>query len=281
MVFVIVAAAISVTVLPTALAQDNRSTALQFEVASIKLADSHSERGAAGGPGRSDPTRYSFNSATLLDLISIAYHVEYFQVISKTPLAQQQFDFVAKLPPGTTRPQLRVMLQNFLNDRFALATRMEARNFPGYVLMITKNGPKLNETETNALGRADSRSVDDTFPVLPPDRPGFASKQSRSNGGILVRARARQQTMANFAEWLQETDGHPVRDQTDLSGKYDFLLEFWLQTPSLPAEGSIDPSGVPDLNSALQQQLGLQLGKKDLPFNVVVVDHVRRLPTEN
>jgi uncharacterized protein (TIGR03435 family) len=40
------------------------------------------------------------------------------------------------------------------------------------------------------------------------------------------------------------------------------------------------PAG-PSLNDALQQQLGLQLVSRKLPFNVVVVDSVNRLPEEN
>jgi uncharacterized protein (TIGR03435 family) len=37
----------------------------------------------------------------------------------------------------------------------------------------------------------------------------------------------------------------------------------------------------PDLPTALKQQLGLQLIARKLPFHVVVVDAVDRLPTDN
>ena len=43
-----------------------------FEVATIKPSAPQSVRGSAGGPGSSDPTRYRFSSAALLEFIAIA-----------------------------------------------------------------------------------------------------------------------------------------------------------------------------------------------------------------
>jgi uncharacterized protein (TIGR03435 family) len=40
------------------------------------------------------------------------------------------------------------------------------------------------------------------------------------------------------------------------------------------------PTGA-DVNSVLQQQLGLQLVKKRLPFDVLVIESVDRLPVGN
>ncbi len=51
-----------------------------------------------------------------------------------------------------------------------------------------------------------------------------------------------------------------------------------------PLTGSADtpaPSNLPDLNTALRDQLGLQLVAKKLPFDVIVVESLNRLPTGN
>jgi uncharacterized protein (TIGR03435 family) len=70
--------------------------------------------------------------------------------------------------------------------------------------------------------------------------------------------------------------GHPVVDATGLTDEYEFSLS-WVGSAPSTAE---DPAG-PDLFSALQQQLGLKLESKKSPIEVLVVDHVERLPAAN
>lgn len=71
-------------------------------MASVKRSGPSSIRGSRGGPGTADPGRYAFGSATLLDLIAIAYDVEYFQVRSASPLDRDRYDVVAIVPAGAT-----------------------------------------------------------------------------------------------------------------------------------------------------------------------------------
>ena len=69
-------------------------------------------------------------------------------------------------------------------------------------------------------------------------------------------------------EWLDTRAQHLDRivvDDTGLSGKYDFVVE-WTPTAT---EGTPDPS----LVKALEDQLGLTLEAKDAVIPVVVVDH--------
>jgi uncharacterized protein (TIGR03435 family) len=48
-----------------------------------------------------------------------------------------------------------------------------------------------------------------------------------------------------------------------------------------PAAADVD-SGLPDLFSALEKQLGLRLVKaKEVPLDVIVIDHLEKIPTEN
>jgi uncharacterized protein (TIGR03435 family) len=76
---------------------------------------------------------------------------------------------------------------------------------------------------------------------------------------------------------LRQSAGRRVLDKTGLTGKYDFTLEFSLR--ELAAEPGDDP--LPSLVDALQQQLGLKLEDKKAPFDLVVVDHAEKVPTEN
>ena len=68
-------------------------------------------------------------------------------------------------------------------------------------------------------------------------------------------------------------------DKTSLSGKYDFILEF---APDMPhTDNSGEPSDALALSTALQKQLGLQLIAKKLPFEILVIDSVDKMPVEN
>ena len=66
-----------------------------------------------------------------------------------------------------------------------------------------------------------------------------------------------------------------VIDKTGLSGKYDFTLSY-----ELAPKGAAD-TPVLSIFDAVQQQLGLRLVDAKAPFDVIVVDHAERVPTEN
>lgn len=76
-----------------------------------------------------------------------------------------------------------------------------------------------------------------------------------------------------------------VVDRTGLGGRYDFTFQFagrmapgGAYPPPLP-EGETDTA--PTLFDALREQLGLQLEEKKEKLDVLVVDHVEKVPTEN
>ena len=256
----------------TAMAQEQAT----FEVASVKASGPHSVRGSDGGPGSKDPGRYSFGLATLMDLIVVAYEVDSIQISSKTPLDQQRFDLVAKVPAGATMREFRAMLRHLLEERFHLKTHMESKQFPAYELVIAKTGLKLRESTGD---EPDKPAHVEGFPDLPQGRPGLASNQRTSGGYILFHLRSQQEPVAVLARMIREPGGPPVVDKTGLTGKYSFTVEY--TRPLAGATAGTDAPPAPDLFAALQQQLGLQLVAKKLAFDVVVVDSVDKLPTEN
>ena len=243
-----------------------------FEVATIKPSTPQSVRGSEGGPGSSDPTRYRFSSAALLEFIAIAWHVEYFQVAGKVSLDGPRYDIVANVPAGATRNQFREMLKALLIERFHLKYHTETRDFPAYELSVARNGPKLN---------APAPAGTEGFPDLPPNRAGYIANHSPSGRYTLVRLRAQQQPVSVLSNALHTTAGRPIVDKTGFSGKYDFTLAFTTDMPGAPPSAGDDPPVAPDLFTAIQQQLGLQLTAKKLPFSVIVVDAVDKVPGEN
>jgi uncharacterized protein (TIGR03435 family) len=78
----------------------------------------------------------------------------------------------------------------------------------------------------------------------------------------------------------------PVVDQTGLTGRFDFTLnwtpdEFQFSGMGVkPPPPGDDPSAPPDLFTAIQQQLGLKIDSTKSPVDVLVIDKVEK-PSAN
>jgi uncharacterized protein (TIGR03435 family) len=100
---------------------------------------------------------------------------------------------------------------------------------------------------------------------------------------LLVRLPGRNATMADLASVLQRAAlDQPVLDQTGLSARYDFDLEF---TPDETVFGGslgrgADDAAKPGLLAAISQQLGLRLAATRGSVEALVIDRVAR-PSEN
>jgi uncharacterized protein (TIGR03435 family) len=116
------------------------------------------------------------------------------------------------------------------------------------------------------------------WPKLPPNGSRIVAQNSLSGGYNLVRMRAQLEPLSILANFPLTQDHVPVVDKTGLTGKYSFTLEY---TTEMPGANPDAPPVAPSVFTALQQQLGLQLVPKKLPFGVVVVESFNKLPTEN
>ena len=104
-------------------------------------------------------------------------------------------------------------------------------------------------------------------------------------GGI-NRVLARMQSMSDIAHFFDLRLGYAVKDETGLTGRYDFVLEFAKNVPAggmLPGAGEIAQASTPapDLVSAVRRQLGLKLQSTKEENDVLVVDSFSRAPTAN
>jgi uncharacterized protein (TIGR03435 family) len=220
-----------------------------FEVASVKpnMSGSGSSR-TSGTTGQ-----LTITNRSLKELIEMAYTVQDFQISAPDWLGSAKFDIVAKIPAGAQKDQRPAMIQALLAERFHLAVHRESREMPAYALVVGKSGPKLQQVEPGGTSMNDNEN-----------------HNSRQITGERV-------SMAVLAETLARIVEHPVVDQTGLQGVYRLKLQY---TPDNAKSDGPDPAG-PSIYAALQEQLGLKLQTQKLPVEIIVVDHVERVPTEN
>jgi uncharacterized protein (TIGR03435 family) len=191
----------------------------------------------------------------------------------------ERFDITAKAPDGTPPPQMRLMLQALLADRFTLKIHRETRDLPIYALVLArpdgKLGPQITPAsfDCKALVAAINRGERVTMP--PPNGEKLPCIAKSATGRILAGGTA----FADFASILSNfVGGRPVVDRTGLSGDYEFDLTWTPEvTPSASLQSFIrfDPNG-PSLFTAVQEQLGLKLESTTGPVEVLVIDSADR-----
>ena len=243
-----------------------------FEVASIKPAKPQPAGMIRIGMG-GDPGRINYSNVSLRDCIRTAYRVKDHQISGPDWLGSERFDIVATLPPNTPREQIPLMLQGLLAERFKLTFHRETKELPVYALVVGKNGPKLKEAEATSGDRGNMKMMG-----------GHMEAQKFAMGGL--------------ADYLSRMVARPVLDMTELKGSYDFTLDFSMEDMQrmLPAgvavpmerlgggpEGREPSEGTPgpSIFTALQEQLVLKLESRKGPVEILVIDRVEKVPTEN
>jgi uncharacterized protein (TIGR03435 family) len=278
---------------------------LEFEVASVRFAglllSSNLPKGVpipqdgwmSGGPGTSDPERITYTRVQMITILKNAFGLDTDQVSGPSwifepdPLKTERYDIAAKVPPGSTKDQAVVMLHNLLKDRFGLKFHYEKRSFDVLTLVVARNGPKfkLSQEVDSSPSAPESDGIkspagvdDDGFPTLPPGRPGIVGVSKEGH----MRLTLRMQTMERVAAIVGGNMGsRHVVDKTELSGKYDLRLEFAQPAyrSSAPLDGPSEP--LDDFPTALERQLGLKVEKSKAQLDVLVIDHIDKLPTDN
>jgi uncharacterized protein (TIGR03435 family) len=241
---------------------------LAFEVASIKPS-------TAGGNAKIiqlDFGSLNIRGMSLRDLMQRAYGRGHALQISRSELvdggpkwcATDLYDIVAK-PGGDplgSASQVSESLQALLVERFKLAFHHEAKEVSGYRLVLAKDGAKLKGRHPGDGG--ESRNI--------------GGKPRLGLGHVVWR----DASLTAFADYLGLTLDRPVIDQTGLAGTFDFDLNW---TPDETQFGgryvaSPDAPNLPDLFTALHEQIGLRLEAGKVPVDVMVIDHAEK-PSEN
>jgi uncharacterized protein (TIGR03435 family) len=121
-----------------------------FEVASVKpnksVSSNESVMPAPGG-------RFVATNATLRNLITMAYDIQWFRLVGGSSRLTDRFDIVAKMPEHVDHGQLRLMLRTLLAERFILKAHNETREQPIYALVLGKRdggfGPELRRSDAD------------------------------------------------------------------------------------------------------------------------------------
>jgi uncharacterized protein (TIGR03435 family) len=234
-----------------------------FEVATIKPSKPDE-------PGKAflvRGNRFKTINTTLSELMSFAYGVHPKQVIGAPDwAATDKFDIDAK-PDGEGAPndkQWKGMLQKLLVARYKLTFHHDKKELPVYVLSVAKSGQKMTKSQGDPNGL-----------------PGLFFH------GRLGDLHVTNANMADFAGLMQEAVlDRPVLDQTGITGRWDFALD-WTPDDSQfsgmgakippPTDGANQP---PALYTAIQEQIGLKLDATKAPADVMIIDHVEK-PSEN
>ncbi|MEI9976858.1 MAG: TIGR03435 family protein [Ignavibacteriota bacterium] len=236
-----------------AIAQEPR-----FDVASAKALQGAPKAGSSGI--ELGPTGVRI-SGPLGAIIRWAYGLHFFQQgfeISGPSwldpgLGSIWYDIEGKTEQPASVEQLRRMLRTLLADRFKLSLRRGRKEMQICVISIAESGPKLRPSEESAMS------------VSP-------------EGDVL---HFRGATLSRMDEWLYPWVPYLILDETGLTGRYDFDLNYqrYLEDYSNPGPGGrID--AVPAVNKALQP-LGLKAELKHRSVEILVIDHVEKVPTAN
>jgi uncharacterized protein (TIGR03435 family) len=218
--------------------------------------------------------RFDMRDATLLDIISAAYHRQDNDILGGPSwIGFDRFDVSAKLsslnlpgfsagravPQNQENPydQIRPVLQSVLAERFHLKYHMGDRPQPGYVVTVAKDGAKLDEAKDPAAAGNCHVAQDEP-------NPGQESLTCTSE---------------TITQFLSRYGGmyfpQPVIDHTGLKKSYDFTLEFAL------GQAHTQDDYVRVLTDVFKQQLGLAVAPGNVPQPIMVVDSVDRTPTPN
>jgi len=213
----------------------------------------------------------------LKDLLTAAWEIKSYQVLGPDWIESERYDIVARIPPGTSREQFSIMLQNLLTERFKLTILQEKRDLPVFELMVAKNGPKLkpwvqDPSTLNASAVPEAGPPPNGEDGIPIPRLGQIAV---IGGNGRVRIAARKAAVGKLADRLSAHLGRPVLDKTGLTGEYDYTLEFSPATETAPDQD------VRSLFTAVQDQLGLKLEPKKNSIDVVVIEKAEKIPTEN
>jgi uncharacterized protein (TIGR03435 family) len=233
-----------------------------FEVATIKPSKPDDQRKAFIVRGN----EFHIINQPLTQIVSFAYDVQAKQVIGLPEWAESdKYDIDGK-PDGEGAPsgkQWKIMIQKLLADRFQFKFHKDKKELSVYVLSVSKTGEKMTKNDS-----------------APNGLPGLFFQG-------LGKLNVRNALMSDFTGLMQSAVlDRPVVDQTGLAGRYDFSLNWTPDDSQFGGMGAKVPpptdsaDALPNLYTAIQEQLGLKLEATRAPADVMVIDHVEK-PSAN
>jgi uncharacterized protein (TIGR03435 family) len=216
----------------------------------------------SGGVGmKINASRVVIRSWSLADIIGAAYRVRIDQISGPPWMGSQRFDIQATMPEGALPDQVPEMLQALLIERFRMVARRSQKVMSVYAITLGKNRPKLQES-----GAGDSSP----------------SGCTAGAGGHRVCHRMSMEDLANLLTQLNRMYAAmppgamtwgidlPTVDLTGLNGVYDFTMDYGPDS---------DNGGGPVMDAV--EKLGLKLEPQKRLYDLVLIDQLEKVPTEN
>lgn len=215
-----------------------------FEVVSIRPVPPDS----LGGISEPVGTEFRAQAMPLSALVQMTFGINPNQMVIPDWAQSVKFDIAAKTGSGVplTYEQMRPLMLKMMAERFRMTYHRETRDVQGYDMVVAKDGLKLT-----------------------PAKPGSSKGGGAGPGAIDMP----NTTMKSFAGMLTAKLKRPVADKTGAAGDYEVKLRF---APEGDAE-----SPLPSIFTALQEEMGIKLQSAKVPVEMVVIDHLEKVPTEN
>jgi uncharacterized protein (TIGR03435 family) len=210
--------------------------------------------------------RVTIRNYPLREIIRSVYQLQAYQLIGGPDwLTAERYDISATADGDPAPPQMLVMLRALLADRFGLAVHRETRELPVYALVRARAngtlGPKLKTAAVDCAARsADARAGTATSMAAADPACGVTVGPGAISAG--------GSPLGTLARGLSPFVGRPIVDRTGLSGRFDFELSFTPDPHAAPP--------MPNVFTALDEQLGLTLESDRTPIDVLVIDDVTR-----
>ena len=197
----------------------------------------------------------TMRNVRLTGAIRWAYNVLDVQVTGPDWLNTTRFDIIAKAGAPAKEPEMKQMMQTLLADRFKLELHRQTKEVNAMILTVAKGGHKMKEV-------------------------GQESSPSFSTGKLNLTGKGA--SIEQLISFLSRELRLPIVDQTGLTGRYDYFLDINAYvTEEMRNQGGPPLEAPSIIASALQAQLGLKVEAKKMPLEVLVVDKMDKVPTDN
>jgi uncharacterized protein (TIGR03435 family) len=291
-----------------------------FEVASVKVASPLDPQKILSGQQRIGMkvagSNVDIENVALPELLYLAFKVRPTQMTgpswlnSGNPLeamSATRFNIHAKMPAGAGEVQVPEMLQSLLAERFKLTYHRDTKEQTAYVLVIGKNGSKLEPSPPDDPKPADAPTTSrpDAVQISGNPQTGMTIRGAGNSGAMTMqmgqdgtmRLVTEKMTLEQLAASIERFVDRPVVDQTGLKGNYKIALE--LSTADLmaaaraagmnipgagpaasPAAGPADPGGGVSIFKSVEK-MGLKLESRKSQVEYLIIDRLEKAPTED
>jgi uncharacterized protein (TIGR03435 family) len=228
-------------------------------------------RGTSGGftpVRRIEKGRVDLESIGIRELVLKAFGVPDIQVVwpewvsnpRKAGFPTPSYNIMAVMPQETTDEQLHLMLQNLLKKRLNLVAHREQKDLPTYDITVAGGGLRMREVKPETQ-----------YPI---------TKWYRGEDGWRAEGIMHIEDLAlSLRRWI------PAVDKTGLTGFYDVNIRWdWPALKIVDHEGIENKPSEAELKTlfaTMEKTLGLKMEPHASRVNILVIDHLEHIPTED